>query len=108
MQASCVTGAASIIPLTSTQYWNTTENFWVYPDLTVSGDFHNCVAGDKVQIAVFVPGSAPVTVAAPYTLTSGNISSTASFTVTLTTATGTPYLPATAAGVDSYGLLVHS
>lgn len=108
MQASCVTGSASIIPLDSTKVWNTTENFWVYPDLVVSGDFHNCVAGDNVNIAVYVSGSAPTTIAAPYALKAGDISATASFTVTLTTATGTPYLPATAAGVSSYALLIHS
>jgi hypothetical protein len=108
MQGSCVTGAASIVPLDSTRYWNATENFWVYPDLVVSGDFHNCVAGDRVAIAIYVGGSAPVTTAQEYTLKAADISASASFTVTLTTAVGTPYLPATAAGVDSYGLLVHS
>lgn len=108
MQSSCVTGAASIVPLDSTRYWNTTENFWVYPDLVVAGDFHNCVVGDKVAIAVYVGGSAPITTAAEYALKAADISATASFTVTLTTASGTPYLPATAAGIDTYGLLVHS
>jgi len=109
VQSSCVTGPAAIAPLDSTKVWNTTANFWVYPDLTVSGDFHNCAVGDKVLVTIFQPGSAPTTVAADYSLRAADISSTASFTVTLATATsGTPYLPATAAATSDYGLLVHS
>lgn len=109
VQSGCVTGAAAIIPLDSTRVWSTTENFWVYPDLVVSGDFHACAAGDRVLITVFQPGSAPTTVAAEYSLRPADVSSTASFIVTLATATsGKPYLPATASGNSDYGLLVHS
>lgn len=109
VQSSCVTGPAAIAPLDSTKVWSITENFWVYPDLTVSGDFHNCAVGDKVLVTIFQPGSAPTTVAAEYSLRAADLSPTASFTVTLATATsGRPYLPATAAATSDYGLLVHS
>ena len=108
-QSSCISGPASITPLDSTRAWNTSENFWVYSDLVVGGDFHNCAVGDRVLITVFQPGSVPATVAAEYTLRAADLVSAASFTITLSTATsGKPYLPATASGNSSYGLLVHS
>lgn len=109
VQSSCLTGTVSIVPLQATRYWDTGENFWVYPDLVLSGDFRGCRAGDQVLVSVFVPGNAPTTVAAPYTLKTGDLVAGASLTIPLATASsGKPYLPATTATDSSYALLVHS
>lgn len=108
-QSSCLNGPVAITPRDATKFWDVAENFWVYPDVVVSGDFRGCAVGDRLLLTVFVPGSAPTTIAAEYALRPGDLVAQASFTVTLATATsGKRYLPATAIGNSSYGLLVRS